>query len=81
MLKRRTTLSTRVEVTTPVITREHREKLWELLTICLADRRQAWVLDSSGAYTQLRPDENSEGAEALGTHQAMMNLMRVRVGA
>jgi hypothetical protein len=36
------------------------------------------VLDSSGAYSQLRPDDRSESRESLGTHQTMMNLMRSR---
>lgn len=66
-------LSQRVEVVTPVLTGAHKEKLWEFLEICLRDRRQAWILGPDGAYTRLHPDENS-----VGTHQAVMNLMRSR---
>lgn len=73
-------LSKRVEVVTPIFGRDHREKLWEFLSVCLNDRRQAWVLGSDGAYTQLRPDSDSEES-ALGTHQVMMNRMRARAGA
>lgn len=66
-------LSQRVEVVTPVLTGAHKEKLWEFLEICLHDRRQAWILGPDGAYTRLHPDEHS-----VGTHQAVMNLMRSR---
>lgn len=66
-------LSQRVEVVTPVLTGAHKEKLWEFLEICLRDRRQAWILGPDGAYTRLHPDEYS-----VGTHQAVMNLMRSR---
>ena len=56
-----------------MLTVAHKEKLWEFLDICLNDRRQAWVLGNDGAYTQLRSEEQS-----IGTHQAVMNLMRTR---
>jgi len=71
-------LSKRVEVVTPILTPGHKQKLWEFLEICLSDKRQAWVLGSNGEYRQLRPENDSE---ALGTHQTMMNLMRVRASA
>lgn len=75
-------LSKRVEVVTPVLTRESKERLWEILDICLRDRRQAWVLGVDGAYSQLHPagvgteGGASEGPEALGTHAALMELAR-----
>jgi polyphosphate kinase len=71
-------LSKRVEVVTPVLNAGHKARLWEFLQICLNDRRQAWVLGSDGAYTQLRPDEQTDALAALGTHQAVMNMMRAR---
>jgi polyphosphate kinase len=74
-------LSNRVEVVTPVIRNCHKAKLWEFLEICLADRRQAWVLSSSGAYDQLQPDDKSAPSENAGTHQRMIDLMRSRAGA
>jgi polyphosphate kinase len=73
-------LSKRVEVVTPIFEREHKAKLQEFLGVCLKDRRQAWVLGSDGAYTQLTPESDSE-EEAEGTHQVMMNRMRARAGA
>jgi len=69
-------LSKRVEVVTPVLARESKEKLWEILDICLRDRRQAWLLGADGAYSQLRPNDTAEGAEALGAHTALMQHAR-----
>jgi polyphosphate kinase len=68
-------LSKRVEVVTPILTPGHKSKLWEFLDICLADKRQAWVLHANGEYAQLR------GEDATGTHQTMMNLMQARAHA
>jgi len=68
-------LSKRVEVVTPVLARESKEKLWKVLDTCLRDRRQAWVLGEDGSYSQLRPD-GAEGPEALGTHATLMELAR-----
>jgi polyphosphate kinase len=73
-------LSKRIEVATPVTTRGHKERLWEFLEICLRDRRQAWTLGSDGSYTRLQPDGQGDGPEAIGTHQAMMDLTRARSG-
>jgi polyphosphate kinase len=68
-------LSKRIEVVTPVTDAPAKSRLWEFLKICLEDRRQAWVLASDGAWSQLHPD-GERGAE--GTHQAIMNLARTR---
>ena len=73
-------LSKRIEVAAPIETRTHKKRLWEFLEICLRDRRQAWTLGSDGNYTRLQPDGQGEGPEAIGTHQAMMELARVRSG-
>jgi len=74
-------LSKRIEVVTPILTSHHKERLWQYLDICLKDQRQAWVLDSEGVYSQLQPSPDSEPNQRLGTHQAVMNLMRTRVSA
>ena len=71
-------LSKRIEVASPVRAEGPRRKLWEILDICLRDRRQAWELGSDGVYTQLQPDGDPEGPETRGTHQALMNLTRAR---
>jgi polyphosphate kinase len=73
-------LSKRVEVVTPVVA-GLKEKLWEVLDICLRDHRQAWVLGSDGRYSQLQPEGMGGDPETLGTHQTLMNLTRARLGA
>jgi polyphosphate kinase len=71
-------LSKRVEVVTPVIAMGAKERLWEILDICMRDRRQAWILDSDGAYTRLQPEGPAEGPETTGTHETLMRLARQR---
>jgi polyphosphate kinase len=71
-------LSKRVEVVTPVFAPDAKARLWEVLEICLRDRRQAWVLGADGRYTQLRPDGADDGPEARGTHEVLMELARRR---
>jgi polyphosphate kinase len=73
-------LSKRIEVVTPVKASAAKEKLWEVLDICLRDRRQAWVLDSEGNYRQLQPEGNDDGPESAGTHQTLMHLTEERIG-
>ena len=71
-------LSKRVEVVTPMLAREWKERLWEILDIYLRDRRQAWVLGADGAYSQLHAEPGVSGPEALGAHAALMDLARRR---
>jgi polyphosphate kinase len=67
----------RVEVITPIPTRAHRERLWEILLIMLGDNRQAWDMQSDGSYVQRQP----RGPEDIGTHQTLMSLTRQRAAA
>jgi polyphosphate kinase len=71
-------LSKRVEVVAPVLSRTAKEKLWEIVEICLQDRRQAWVLQSDGAYTEVRPETDSAALGEAGTHATLMRLARRR---
>jgi polyphosphate kinase len=71
-------LSRRVEVVTPVTSPGPKQKLWEILDICLRDRRQAWILKSDGSYVQLRPEGADAASEAVGTHATLMKLTRHR---
>jgi len=73
-------LSNRIEVVTPVPAPAAKEKLWEVLNICLRDRRQAWALDADGCYFQLDPEREGHGPEAVGTQQTLMQLARERAG-
>jgi polyphosphate kinase len=71
-------LSHRVEVVAPVTARSARARLWEILDFLLRDQRQAWLLDSDGVYTQLRPHGGATGPERDGTQPALMDLTRLR---
>jgi polyphosphate kinase len=71
-------LSKRIEVVTPVRAAGPRQRLWEILYICLHDRREAWVLEPDGKYVQLRPEAGAIGPEAAGTHQTLMDLALAR---
>jgi polyphosphate kinase len=72
-------LSQRIEVVTPVFAASAKHKLWEVLDICLRDRREAWVLKPDGHYEQLHAEEGATGPEAIGTHGTLMDLTRFRV--
>jgi polyphosphate kinase len=71
----RRNLSERVEAAVPILDRRLRARLWEILEICLADRRLAWQLQPDGTYEQLQPD-GEIGAE--GTHETLMRLALAR---
>jgi polyphosphate kinase len=73
-------LLARVEATTPVESRPARERLWELLSVMLNDRRQAWDMQPDGSYVQRQPAADSEAPEDIGTHRALMRLTRQRYG-
>ena len=70
-------LSERVETAVPIVQRRLRARLWEILEISLADRRNAWELQPDGSYVQLFP-EPGEGLGAEGTHSTMMRLALAR---
>jgi polyphosphate kinase len=71
-------LSKRIEVVTPVFAAGPKQRLWEILDICLRDQREAWVLEPDGRYEQLRAEEGATGPEGRGTHQTLMDLTRAR---
>jgi polyphosphate kinase len=73
-------LLARVEAVTPVDGRLLRAKLWEILSLLLADQRQAWDMQPDGTYVQRRPAPDAGGPEAVGTHQALMTLARRSAG-
>jgi polyphosphate kinase len=71
-------LSRRVEVVAPITTPDPKQRLWEILDICLRDHRQAWLLNSDGSYVRLRSEGSDEQSEAVGTHATLMELTRHR---
>ena len=71
-------LSMRIEVVTPVFASGPKQRLWEILDICLRDQRQAWVLNPDTKYVQLHPQEGTTDPESIGTHQTLMDLALAR---
>jgi polyphosphate kinase len=69
-------LLARVEVVVPIETPALRQRLWDLLQIMLADRRQAWGMGADGFYVQRTPRSSDEP----GTHQILMDLTRQQCG-
>jgi polyphosphate kinase len=74
-------LSKRIEVVTPVLAPGPKQRLWEILDMCLRDKRQAWILEADRTYVQERPEKGSNAPESVGTHQTLMDLSRSRGGA
>ncbi|OLP18295.1 RNA degradosome polyphosphate kinase [Leptolyngbya sp. 'hensonii'] len=62
-------LDRRVEAVTPVEDPDCARELKEILDILLADNRQAWDMQSTGAYIQRRPTDN------VSEHSAQIILM------
>ena len=75
-------LSRRVEAAAPVENPVHRERLWEILDVCLRDERQAWTLQ---LRRQLRRScaraVDAEGPATLGTHAWLIEATRRRTQA
>ncbi len=71
-------LSNRVEAAAPIRTRSLRARLWEILQVTLADRRNAWEMQPDGSYVQLFPGDDDPTEE--GTHATLMHLALARHG-
>jgi polyphosphate kinase len=63
-------LHNRVELITPIRDPKLKEKLGEFIDIILKDKRQVWVLNNDGSYSQRTPEE---GEDETGTHHQLMN--------
>lgn len=72
-------LHARVEAIAPVEPRVLRERLWNILRICMEDRRQCWDMAPEGGYALRTPEpDDRESLAAIGTHRALMELHRER---
>jgi len=69
-------LHRRVEVLTPIIERTLKERCWEILSLCLADRRQVWELLPSGHYERLAPTNEKD---SNGVQQQLMRTTKDRI--
>ncbi|UUO06299.1 polyphosphate kinase 1 [Blastopirellula sp. J2-11] len=67
-------LTKRVEAIVPVESRPLKERLWEILDICLKDRRQSWLMQPDGTYQMATASEDDPEIAKIGTHPALMAL-------
>jgi len=65
-------LHARVEAIVPIIDRGSKEKIWEILQLCLKDQRQTWQMTSDGDYVQRKSND-------VGVQQVLMQLAKQRV--
>lgn len=65
----------RIETMAPIEDASLRERLWEILSVTLTDRRSSWEMEADGTYKQNKPKNASE---ELGAHQRLMELTRAR---
>ena len=71
-------LESRVEAITPVDARLFRERLWEILQLCLSDQRQAWDMQADGSYIQRTPGNDPDDPANQGVQQVLMDRARQR---
>ena len=75
-------LQTRVEASAPIQRPEHKARLWELLSMCLEDRRQAWQMASDGTYAKVAwRDLDAADPRAVGLHGRLMKMVLDRAVA
>ncbi len=61
-------LNNRVEVITPVLSQELKNKCWHFVETILADHRLAWDMQADGSYKQRKPKDDKE----TSTHELLM---------
>jgi polyphosphate kinase len=72
-------LERRVEAVTPVDDHNIRKRIWNILKVMLADKRQAWEMQADGSYVQLFPEEGDKRAVVEGTQQALLDRNSRRI--
>lgn len=65
-------LHARVEAVVPILDRSLKEKIWEVLQLCLKDQRQSWQMTGDGEYVQRKSSDP-------GVQQILMQLTKQRV--
>jgi len=66
-------LEHRIEAVTPVTDHNIRKRIWNVLKVMLADKRQAWEMQANGSYVQLFPEEGDNKKAVDGTHQVLLD--------
>ncbi|MBL9141608.1 MAG: polyphosphate kinase 1, partial [Phycisphaerae bacterium] len=75
-------LQTRVEAATPVRGAAQRQELWDILQMCLEDRRSSWEMLPDGSYRPFATgDTSADDPASLGVHARMMQYHRQRFEA
>jgi polyphosphate kinase len=70
-------LNTRVEAATPIELPAHRRQLWKILSYCLEDRRQSWMMRPDGVFDPVSAEGVEPGDPSmLGLHQRLMDDAR-----
>jgi len=64
-------LNNRLEVITPILSRELKEKVWKLLMLCLREKAIGWELANNGKYNKLQAEPNVQGL-----HDILMGLAK-----
>ncbi len=70
----RRNLHGRVEVTTPILDRSLKRKLFEILSVALDDYQSAWLQQSDGSYIK----KSSSQALQIGSQEQLMKLTLAR---
>jgi polyphosphate kinase len=66
-------LLARVEVITPVLLQEHKDRIWQILRIYLTQAKQAWFLKPDGVYHKKTADGE---ANILSAQEKLMKLTK-----
>ena len=75
-------LQTRVEAAAPVLGADARRTLWDILQVCLEDRRSAWQMRPDGSYERVPCEGLTEDdPAALGVHERLIRHYRERMHA
>ncbi len=64
-------LHARVEAVVPILDRALKERCWEILSLCVKEKRQSWQMNTDGSYVRKNINE-------IGLHQLLMNLTKTR---
>jgi polyphosphate kinase len=66
-------LQTRVEAAAPIQRPEHKARLWEILSMALEERRQAWEMRADGTYAKVAwRDGDAQDPRVTGIHARLM---------
>ena len=68
-------LLARIETVVPIEPLPLKERLWEIFTVMLSDRRSLWEMNADGTYLQAQPRDSKE---ELGTHKRLMEITKAR---